>query len=364
VRCIRIIGTLSITVGLVFPGTLHTADASSLSYATGTTRVWVLDLARKEVVDSIPIEQPGPIAVGAGGTVLYVGSRREREPFQVFVISTNDGTAVPLASLPGVPRHLALSPDGRRLWVAYWKGCPMGGACAGRSGVAAVDVRTGKVVATFDQAEQGIVGPNGIVVAPNGEKVYFTDVSTSSVGIIDARAFTLLDPVSSFCCLESAIAVSPDGGSVHALGNEFGGFIVTIDARTDTVRQGAFLIGQDPERIDFEYDVEIGADNVTAYLAGSVCNEGVCEGAMLFFDTVRSVLERSLPVAAVATRIAVTAGDRFALLALPAAESVAVVNLASRSVVGPHQAHEAVYDVAASRACVGDCNGSGRCADR
>src|SRR5262245_15938964 len=91
VSCARIVGTFSIAVGLFPAGTVHTADASSLSYATGATRVWLLDLAGQAVVDSIAVEQPGPIAVGAGGTVLYVGSRQEREPFRVFVISTNEG---------------------------------------------------------------------------------------------------------------------------------------------------------------------------------------------------------------------------------------------------------------------------------
>jgi len=327
---------------------------------TGATRVWWLDPVRQEVVYSVEVEQPGPIVVRPDGVVLYVGSLREREPFRIVAISTDRRQVDPFADVPGIPTHLALSPDGRRLWVAHGRACAAVGSCVGSSGISVVDVPTGRVVATFTQEAQGIVGPAGLVVPPNGDKAYYTDVSTSSVGVIDTRSLTVLDPIPSFCCLESAIAVSPDGMSLYALGNEFGGFIVTIDTATDTVRQSSFLIGQNAERgIDFEHDIEIGKDNGTAYLAGSICTQPTCEGHLLFFDTVRGVLEGSLRLASVPVRVALTPGDRLALLALPEDRSVAVVNLADRSIAGRIALGEPVYDIGVSRACVGDCDDSG-----
>jgi hypothetical protein len=147
---------------------------------------------------------------------------------------------------------------------------------------------------------------------------------------------------------------------VHALGNEFGGFLITIGTDSNTIRQEGPIIDQHGEHgIDFQSDIEISADNVTAYLAGEACGQHICAGALFFFNTERAVTEQSLPLPAVPRRIALTAADRFALLALPAAESVAVVDLATRRLVGQIELRETVYDVGTTRNCVGDCDGSG-----
>src|SRR5262245_35069822 len=235
----RAIGIVSVAVAISMVGTLRAADARPLAYASGETRVWFVDPVLREVIDSVAVEAPGPIVVSPDGGALYVGSLSEREPFRIYAITTEGRAVAPLVSLTGIPRHLALSPDGRQLWVAQWQHCTEAGSCAG-AGISVVDVPTQTVVTTFDQENQGIVGPNGIVVTPNGTKAYFTDVSQSSIGVVNARSLSLSDPIYSTCCLESAIAVSPDGASVSALGNEFGGFVVTIDTASDTVRHDGF----------------------------------------------------------------------------------------------------------------------------
>ena len=82
--------------------------------------------------------------------------------------------------------------------------------------------------------------------------------------------------------------------------------------------------------LDFEYDVAIGQDNATAYLAGGVpgCDTG--GGCLNFYDTQRSMLQGSLALASIPTSIALTPGDGYAVLTQPEKKSVAVVSLADR----------------------------------
>lgn len=341
--------------GLVVVGFSSAAAAKPIAYATGASRVWWLDATRLRVVGSTPLEAPGPIAVRRDGSALYVGLQSPRPPFRIVVVNTGDNTTELLAELPGVSTGLALSPDGRRLWVAHRTGRV--GPGNQLVGVSVIDVegRDVQTVTGFDH-----LFLFDVVTTPNGEKVYVTN--SFGFDVINARSLSVTSSIGIPCCGGWGMAIAPDGATVYALGNEFlAGFVGWADTATDKAKNAVEFYGQDPERqSDFETDLEIGLDNATAYVAADLAIPGIPNGGnVLIFDIVNATVSETLPLKAVPLSIALTPGDRFALLTTPDDRSVAVVDLISRRVSGYIPVPEPVYEIATSRTCIGDCGSSG-----
>jgi DNA-binding beta-propeller fold protein YncE len=354
----RIFGlAILVCAGLLLVGISSAAGAKPIAYAAGPSRVWWLDVSRLEVVGSTALDAPGPIAVKRDGSALYVGLQSQRPPFRIVAVNTEDNTTELLAELPGVPTGLALSPDGRRLWVAHRTGRV--GLGNQLFGVSVIDVyrRDVRTVTGFDPSFDAL---HDIVTTPNGEKVYVTN--SFGFDVIDARSTSVTGSIGIPCCVGGGMAIAPDGTTVYALGNEFlAGFVGWADTATDRGKNSVEFYGQDPDRqSDFETDLEIGLDNATAYVAADLGIPRIPNGGnVLIFDTVNVTVSETLALKAVPRSIALTPGDRFALLTTPDDQSVAVVDLTSRRVSGYIPVPEPVYEIATSRTCIGDCGSTG-----
>jgi YVTN family beta-propeller protein len=249
-------------------------------------------VARVPLAQSIvtSIDQPvaaGTIAVGAepegvivspDGRTLYVANQNSR------ILSVVDAASrkVTPVTLRNTPRFVAVSPDGKLVFVSMYESDKSG------SGVAVVDAASRKVLrylATGVQPYTLAVGPDGrvwvpihserrveiysadgkkadgqVLVPPNPHAVAFSgrlrraftpNHESNAVSVIDMRNDKLLKsvPVSQ---APHSIAVSPDGRTVLVAGYEADAADL-IDAAT-LRRIGPFKVGKQPQAVAFATD--------------------------------------------------------------------------------------------------------------
>jgi YVTN family beta-propeller protein len=112
----------------------------------------------------------------------YVTSARYGEPGRVSVIDTRTRAVVASVQVDAFPYSVAISPDGRRIYV--------GSIGSGRS-VSVIDAPSHRVV------KSGLVGylPNAMVVSRDGTRLYVADGSERSVHEVDAQSLEVLRSV-------------------------------------------------------------------------------------------------------------------------------------------------------------------------
>ena len=185
------------------------------AYATGDTTVAVIDTSINAVMDQFVLgSQPGPITLSADGATLYAGLIYS-PCYNLYAVDTAGGNisqrfgctncrgSSPWSSLLV---GLAVSPDGRRAYIDK---------ITGRFGVTSVvDLRSGATNATIAFGDQ----PRGLALTPDGRTLYVA--LTSAVGVVDTTTDSVIDIVSLGASQLGAsqvwaIAVRPDGGGVY-----------------------------------------------------------------------------------------------------------------------------------------------------
>ena len=137
---------------------------------------------------------PVAVAASADGKTLYVA---EATANRVAVVDPMAGKATSQVALPTAPNGLALSSDGKRLFVS----------CDGPDGVVcAVDLPAGKVAATLTAGYT----PMSPVLSPDGKTLYVANRFNNDISVLDvnggkeaARIAVSREPV--------ALALTPDG---------------------------------------------------------------------------------------------------------------------------------------------------------
>src|SRR2546428_8588099 len=130
--------------------------------------------------------------------------------------------------------------------------------------------------------------------------------------------------------IESAvIKAHPNGDTVYALGNEFGGFIAIVDLRRSidyaTYR---FVRGQSSMHLDGQVDLAFSSDGTRAFLPGTVD----WDGKLFIVDTSdpwEPVLVATINLNTPPSNIALSRDGRAAYLASQAGSSVSVFDIAS-----------------------------------
>jgi len=103
---------------------------------------------------------------------------------------------------PAVPMALTCSPDGKKIYVALW---------ANDAGeVVAIDAYTRQ------PSERAMVGhaPTGIAISPDGRKLFVANNNSGDVAVLSTSPLKLLDRVS-VGVSPARVAVSPDGKKVY-----------------------------------------------------------------------------------------------------------------------------------------------------
>jgi DNA-binding beta-propeller fold protein YncE len=191
-----------------------------------------------QIDNSVSQLQPGTLAVAAthsGTNEPFVITTTDARAFvstafaaydAVTVIEATTGAIVETYPLAGTVRDLAVSPDGRRVYVAR---TGMDGADA-----AVIDIVTG-AVSTIDLDTRGETTAEAITISRDGAWLYVAsaDHLGSELVAIDTRDHR----VAGWCGFAAAvrsIAVSPDGATVYVGGHdaEIGAHVDIVEVRT------------------------------------------------------------------------------------------------------------------------------------
>jgi YVTN family beta-propeller protein len=171
---------------------------------------FVIATDKNQVVATIPVGVGrGAMAVIPDRTRAYISNANGP---MVFVIDTvNNSVLTTIQSMRG-PAGLAISPDGTRVYVAHTSSPPL------RSGIgmlSTIDTVTNQVIFTIPVSaprEPAVIGATGIVVNPDGTRVYITG-DFVGVAVVDTVKQMVIDRVSRV--RTSAIAITPDGTQIY-----------------------------------------------------------------------------------------------------------------------------------------------------
>lgn len=175
----------------------------------GDDAVWVIDTSTKAVLAKVGVGMdPRGMVASPDGSHVYVLNRGNGSvgSATMSVIDTDPGSATvntvtAVVKVGNEPVGLAVSPDGKRLYVSdLYEGA-----------VRVIDTATNALVAKVRLG--GTVG--GIAVSPDGERVYVADPQ-GAVGVIDAvtNTFTGAIPVAG---VPVGVAVSRDGSELYVV---------------------------------------------------------------------------------------------------------------------------------------------------
>jgi YVTN family beta-propeller protein len=204
------------------------------------------------------------------------------------------------------PEQFAISPDGRRLYVANEDSGLM----------SAVDVASGKILDTQ------IVGiePEGVSVSPDGRWVYVTAESSNTVSVYDTRKQAIA--ASFLVDARPRVAVFSRDGSRAWVTSEVGGTVSEVDTRKHVVTRKLEL-----PRGSKPVGIAVSRDDATLYIAnGRANNVAVVNAGKL-------ALVRTIPVGQRPWGIAISPDGRHVYAANSLSNTISVIDTRSDSVV-------------------------------
>jgi len=160
-----------------------------------------------------------------GIAVLEAGTAALKESIPVVV----SGTAISAGGYPTLnPQGLAISPDGRHLFVSENKD---GGA------VAVIDIAAKTTVASFTLGA-GFM-PLGIAVHPDGQRAYFAFADTTATALDVVKVFDIVTMTPTATSIPvgarpTGMAVTPDGAKLY-VSNNVGNSVSVIETIPNTV---------------------------------------------------------------------------------------------------------------------------------
>ncbi|HEY2378614.1 MAG TPA: cytochrome D1 domain-containing protein [Gemmatimonadaceae bacterium] len=188
--------------------------------------VSIIDASTLKVVGTIPVGlSPDDIVAAPAGDVLYVSRivhRADGRPTGTGELVAIDPHARQVSwrvAFHGVPNHVAVSPDGRRVYVT---------------------VVSGNYVDVFDPAKRALVdsvdvgtGPHDIEVSRDGKTVYVGLIRGTDVTVFDAASKRVLRKIP-FTANVRPIALSHDESRLYVQLSQYYGFVVA-DPRTGKI---------------------------------------------------------------------------------------------------------------------------------
>ncbi|SEP69883.1 40-residue YVTN family beta-propeller repeat-containing protein [Lentzea xinjiangensis] len=224
----------------------------------------------------------------------------------VQIVDTATGTVLAHADTAGHATGVAVSPDGRRLFVVNgWTGV-----------VTEVDPATGEVVDRLFTR----IPLSRAVMRPDGERLYVS--AAGGVAVVDPRTFRLVAVVRTGG-QPQGLAVHPDNHVLY-VANAQDGTVGLVDTAT-AFQTSAVPVGGLPQHL------AISPDGKRLYVSAMHLGQGT-PGTLSVIDTTTNQVAGALDVGRGAGGIAVTPDGATAYLALPKERSVAVVDTATMTV--------------------------------
>jgi YVTN family beta-propeller protein len=206
-----------------FAGILGSAQSlAQNAYITNnqSNNVSVINTRTNEVIATVPLGDghygPFGVAVSPDGRKAYIANW----DYTVSVINTASNTVAATVATAGNSIGIAVSPDGHRVYSANFY----------QQSLSVIDSDTNTAIAAIPAGP----GPYGVVAANN--KVYVANwTSPFTVTVVDAAANRVIStiPIASDTNAPG-LATSPDGRRVYVT-NEIGDNVPVIDTGTDTV---------------------------------------------------------------------------------------------------------------------------------
>ena len=218
-------------------------------------------------------------AAAKAGVRLYVTNEMSGD---LSVIDPAERREIARIALGKRPRGLAPSPDGRLLYIAL-SGSPIAGPGVDEStlppadkaadGIAVFDIASGRVLRVI----RGVSDPEQVAVSPDGRRLYVASEDTGRLVVMDARQGGVLAslPVGGE---PEGVAVSPDGTIAYATSEE-DHTVAVVETAAPRVRSRV-RVGLRPRNAVFTSDsrrafvpgendatvaaIDVAADRVTA----------------------------------------------------------------------------------------------------
>jgi YVTN family beta-propeller protein len=204
----------------------------------------VIDVGTQQLVASIPVgKRPRGLRLSPDGSLVFValsGSPiagpgvdestlppADKSADGIGVVSVKDLKLVRTIPAGSDPEQLAITPDGKRLFIAN----------EDVMAATALDIETGQVLGSFKVGEE----PEGVNVRPDGRVVYITSEGDNLVSVIDAVNLKLLKSFEVGARPRST-AFLPDSSRAY-VPSETGQAITVVDAQAHRVLQTIKLEG-------------------------------------------------------------------------------------------------------------------------
>ena len=238
----------------------------------GSSGISVLDAAtavRKDVIPVVvsgaavnagggPTLNPRGLAISPDGRYLFVSDNQDGGAVVVIDIATKTAVASFSLGLGWMPLGIAVHPDGQRAYFAF--------ADVTASNLDVVRVfDTVKMTPTATSIPVG-ARPTGVAITPDGAKVYVSNNLGNSVSVINT-ATNLVTTTVAVGLAPAGLAVSPDNFQVYVV-NKTGNSVSVINVALDTI-VGTVTVGSGPESIAISpdgrraYVTNAGAGTVT-----------------------------------------------------------------------------------------------------
>jgi DNA-binding beta-propeller fold protein YncE len=170
-----------------------------VNFTTGNT-VDVIDSVSHKVVRTINLAKPHGIAFSTDGKRVYVASESEKV---LAVVNEMTGEIIKKVSVSGRPNQIAVTNDGKRLFV---------GIREGSGALDVIDTTSLERVKTIPMKG----GLHDIYMTPDGKYVVAGSVDAKSVTIVDVRAEEAVWSVSfDTQVLTCAVESAPDGSTAR-----------------------------------------------------------------------------------------------------------------------------------------------------
>lgn len=166
------------------------------------------------------------LALPAFAERLYVSNERAGT---IQIVDTKSDSVILTARIADRPRGLAVSPDGKRLYVAvsWWRDGKRPRTNAER--IAALDTQTLKSVRNYS----GGTDPECVAVSPNGQRLYLSNEDAGTASIVDVASGKHRETLVVGTEPEGVTA-SPDGKWVYVTA-ETSNVVTVIDAQKEKV---------------------------------------------------------------------------------------------------------------------------------
>jgi YVTN family beta-propeller protein len=210
----------------------------SIAYYFPETTVSVIDTATYTVTNTIDVGQgPVSVAVSPDGKRVYVGY--PGGPTPVRVIDTDTNTVISETTNLWGSLALAVSPDGKRVYVA---------GLNQYNSVSVIDTTSN----TVDPLGSLPGGASAIATSPDGTRLYVTSQNRtgSSLTVLNAADGAVIDTIPLSTHSEDGqpwqgVAVSPDGKRVYVVDPSTNS-VLEVDTATNTVT-GSIPVGDGPQ---------------------------------------------------------------------------------------------------------------------